>query len=244
MSRDDRAYQLALARALQAGGRSAEAQELLADLLRRQPTDGEASLLMARVLGRARRQRRCGGLLPPRRLRALARPRRRTAAAGPGRARRPARCPRRTRSAGGRAHPAEGAGDQPSRGARRRRGGGTGAPRLPGGGRRFRGGGRRRLRTTPISTARLALARGLSAIDPAAPALKAWDRYARSVALLDLVRDDAAACQEAAEVAAEAWTGVGPAWRHQSAARRGRQPGARGAAVEGEDVALSDARRA
>ena len=50
MSRDDRAYQLALARALQTGGRSAEAQDLLADLLRRQPTDGEASLLMARVL--------------------------------------------------------------------------------------------------------------------------------------------------------------------------------------------------
>jgi hypothetical protein len=64
--------------------------------------------------------------------------------------------------------------------------------------------------------ARLVLARRLSAMDPAAPALRAWERYARSVALLNLVRDDAAACQAAADVAAES--------RPVSAQRGGADP--------------------
>ena len=50
MSRDDHGYPIALARALHAGGRSKDAEALLSDFLHQEPADGEANLLMARVL--------------------------------------------------------------------------------------------------------------------------------------------------------------------------------------------------
>ena len=213
MSRDDRAYQLALARALQTGGRSAEAQDLLADLLRRQPTDGEASLLMARVLaGRGDSagaedyyHRAVYGHWPEhaaeRQLRARVELVDLLAVRGAREALVAELMPLKTLAT---SHP-DVLGDVAEAELALRD--------YPAAARDFE----MAVAAAPQDerlAARLALARRLSAMDPGAPSLRAWDRYARTVALLNLVREEAAACQEAVDVV----TDTRPVSAHRGAA--------------------------